>query len=134
MREDDALWAQVAARNADAFEKLYHNHYAQVRGFLRSYLGDAPAVDDLTQDKFLQLWQRPLGFDPSRSTLKAYLLGIARKKAADWWRHQRPDRRSARRNSSGVPRLRSAAERRVRAACTGIAECTVAARGGGLLL
>jgi RNA polymerase sigma-70 factor (ECF subfamily) len=90
MREDDALWAQVAARNAEAFEKLYHNHYPRVRGFLRIYLGNAPAVDDVTQDTFLQLWQRPQGFDPSRSTLKAYLFGIARKKAADWWRHQRP--------------------------------------------
>jgi RNA polymerase sigma-70 factor, ECF subfamily len=26
----------------------------------------------------------------ARSTLKAYLFGIARKKAADWWRHQPP--------------------------------------------
>jgi RNA polymerase sigma-70 factor (ECF subfamily) len=90
MGEDDALWAQVAARNADAFEKLYHNHYPRVRSFLRIYLGDTPAVDDVAQDTFLQLWQRPQGFDPSRSSLKTYLFGIARKKAADWWRHQPP--------------------------------------------
>lgn len=89
MREDDALWAQVAGRDTEAFEKLYHHHYSRVRGFLRIYLGNAPAVNDVTQDTFLQLWQRPQGFDPSRSTLKAYLFGIARKKAADWWRHQR---------------------------------------------
>src|ERR1700728_4317759 len=88
MREDDVLWAQVTGRNTEAFEKLYKHHYPRVRGFLRICLGNAPAVDDVAQDTFLQLWQRPQGFDPSRSSLKAYLFGIARKKAADWWRHQ----------------------------------------------
>jgi len=27
MQEDDVLWAQVAGRNAEAFEKFYNNHY-----------------------------------------------------------------------------------------------------------
>ncbi|MDQ2711876.1 MAG: ECF-type sigma factor [Acidobacteriota bacterium] len=34
----------------------------------------------------MQFWKRPNGFNPARSNLKAYLFGIARKKAADWWR------------------------------------------------
>jgi hypothetical protein len=31
MRNDDVLWAQVAARNTEAFEKFYNNHYPRVR-------------------------------------------------------------------------------------------------------
>jgi RNA polymerase sigma-70 factor (ECF subfamily) len=46
-------------------------------------------VDDLAQETFLQFWQKPYGFDPARSNFRAYLFGIARKKAADWWRHQK---------------------------------------------
>ncbi len=72
-----------------AFEQLYTAHFARVRDFLRIYLGDASA-DDLAQHTFLQFWRRPNGFNPARSDLKAYLFGIARKKAADWWRHRKP--------------------------------------------
>ena len=71
-------------------EQVYRDNFARVRSFLRVYLGNSSVVDDVAQDTFLQFWRRPDGFDPSGSTLKTYLLGIARKRAADWWRHQRP--------------------------------------------
>jgi RNA polymerase sigma-70 factor, ECF subfamily len=61
-----------------------------VRRFLRIYLGNTPIVDDVAQETFLQLWRRPAGFDPSRSTIGTYLFGIARKRAADFWRSHRP--------------------------------------------
>src|SRR5271170_1848362 len=73
-----------------AFERVYGDHFGRVRSFLRIYLGNSFVVDDVAQETFLQFWQRPNGFNPSRSTVRAYLFGIARKKAADWWRHQRP--------------------------------------------
>jgi RNA polymerase sigma-70 factor (ECF subfamily) len=90
MQEDEALWTQVNRRSPSAFEQVYRDNFGRVRSFLRVYLGNSSIVDDVAQDTFLQFWRRPDGFDPSRSTLKTYLLGIARKRAADWWRHQRP--------------------------------------------
>ena len=77
MQEDTAL----------TFEELYNAHFIRVRNFLRIYLGNNAVVDDVAQDTFLQFWQSPNSFNPERSSLRAYLLGIARKKAADWWRH-----------------------------------------------
>ena len=77
MPEDQAL----------TFEALYNAHFIRVRTFLRVYLGDASAVEDIAQDTFLQFWRSPNGFNPDRSNLRAYLFGIARKKAADWRRH-----------------------------------------------
>lgn len=90
MQEDEALWTQVTCRNAKAFEQVYTENVASVRNFLRIYLRNASTVDDVAQETFLQFWQRPTKFDPSRSSLKTYLLGIARKRAADWWRHHQP--------------------------------------------
>ena len=90
MQDDGAVWAQVVRRDATAFERVYRDHFVRVRGFLRVYLGNTPAVEDVAQDTLLQLWRQPGGFDPTRSTLRAYLLGIARKRAAGWWRQQRP--------------------------------------------
>jgi len=103
MREDDGLWKQVVGRNVEAFEEFYQDQYPRLRRFLRTCLGNVPAVEDVAQDAFLQLWRRPQGFDPSRSSLKAYLFGIARKKASDWWRHQpRPESPPAAVASGGV--------------------------------
>jgi RNA polymerase sigma-70 factor (ECF subfamily) len=90
MRDDEALWVQVTRRDAKAFERVYTENVASVRNFLRIYLRSASTVDDVAQDTFLQFWQRPAKYDPARSTLKTYLLGIARKRAADWWRHHQP--------------------------------------------
>ena len=90
MQEDEDLWVQVARGGAAAFEQVYSDNFARVRSFLRVYLGNTPAVDDVAQETFLQFWQRPGSFDPDRSTLRTYLLGIARKRAADWWRRHRP--------------------------------------------
>ena len=71
------------------FETAYNEHSSPVRSFLRVYVGTA-AAEDLTQDTFLHLWRKPGAFDERRSTLRKYLLGVARKKAAEWWRqHQR---------------------------------------------
>jgi RNA polymerase sigma-70 factor, ECF subfamily len=95
MQEEEATVGQINRRDAKAFgdtkafEKVYGDHFGRVRSFLRIYLGNSPVVDDVAQETFLQFWQRPNGFDPSRSTVRAYLFGIARKKAADWWRQQR---------------------------------------------
>jgi RNA polymerase sigma-70 factor (ECF subfamily) len=79
------------ANDEAAFERAYLDHFSRIRGFLCVYIGNVAAVDDLAQDTFLQLWSRPDAFDSSRSSLRTYLLGIARKKAADWWRHSPRD-------------------------------------------
>jgi RNA polymerase sigma-70 factor (ECF subfamily) len=86
------------------FEQAYRDHYSRIRSFLRVYLGNTAAVDDLAQDTFLQLWLRPQAFDPTRASLRTYLLGIARKKAADFWRKSGRDtgtRAERRTNSEG---------------------------------
>jgi RNA polymerase sigma-70 factor (ECF subfamily) len=78
----------MSEQDPAAFEQWYREHAFSVRNFLRFYIRDHATAEDLTQDTFLQIWRKPNGFDPKRSTIRAYLLGIARKKAADLWRHR----------------------------------------------
>jgi len=40
------------------------------------------------QETFTQIWRCPNGFEPNRGTLRAYLFGAGRKRAAEWWRKQ----------------------------------------------
>lgn len=85
--QQEKLWADLYRGDARAFEALYREHAAAVRAFLRQYLCDMPSAQDLTQEVFLALWKNPNGFNPVRGNFRAYIFGIARKRAADWWRH-----------------------------------------------
>jgi len=89
MPGDEDLWSKLSRRDAEAFEGFYRQHCLRLRNFIKVCVGSSPAADDVTQETFLQLWKHPNGFNPSRGTLKAYVFGIARKRAADWWRQNR---------------------------------------------
>ncbi|HEX5411798.1 MAG TPA: RNA polymerase sigma factor [Terriglobia bacterium] len=104
MREDSTSWNWLRAGNREAFERFYQEHAAALQKFLRRSLGDPKAAEDIAQEAFLQLWQRPNGFDPERGSPRAYLFGIAANRAADWWRKRpfmvagqsaRPDRQDS---------------------------------------
>lgn len=78
------------ARDAEAFDAVYRENAPRLRAFLRQIVGSSQAAEDLTQDIFTQLWSHPDGFDPTRGNVRAYLFGIGRHRAADWWRRSRP--------------------------------------------
>jgi len=86
--DDREAWNSLRAGNREAFERFYREHAPRLLSFLRRSVGDSKAAEDISQEAFLQLWQRPNGFNPAQGTLKAYLFGIAAKRAADWWRHR----------------------------------------------
>jgi RNA polymerase sigma-70 factor, ECF subfamily len=87
-QEDSRSWNWLHAGDREAFERFYQEHAAALEKFLRRSLGDPKAAEDIAQEAFLQLWQRPNGFDPERGSPRAYLFGIAAKRAADWWRRK----------------------------------------------
>jgi RNA polymerase sigma-70 factor (ECF subfamily) len=84
LRED---WA----RDAQAFDAVYQENAPRLRAFLRQIVGSFQAAEDVTQEVFTQLWTHPGQFDPARGTLRAYLFGTGRHRAADWWRRKRPE-------------------------------------------
>jgi len=83
---DEELWQKVCQGDADAFADFYRAYAPPLRRFLHWCLGDFQAEEDVAQETFLQLWRNPNGFNPARAPLKRYLFGVARKRAADWWR------------------------------------------------
>lgn len=82
---------QDSVSDSASFDRLYQEQGSSVRKFLRISTGNSSVADDLTQETFLHFWRRPTSFDPARGHIRAYLLGIARKKAADWWRRSKAD-------------------------------------------
>ncbi len=90
VQDQQALWRRICSGDREAFASFYRVHAGRIQQFLRRATGDRDAAQDVTQEVFLQLWQRPNGFDPERGHLVNYVFGMARKRAADWWRHRRP--------------------------------------------
>ena len=93
--DDGQLWDEIRRKDASAFDALYRTYGAGLQGFLKQLLGNRQAVEDVTQETFASIWQHPNGFDPERGTLRSYVFGVGRKRAAEWWRKQRPQSQSA---------------------------------------
>lgn len=49
-------------------------------------LRDRAAAEDVAQDVFAGLWERPTAFDPARGSLSSYVAMVARSRALDRWR------------------------------------------------
>lgn len=90
LEDTQQVWARIRSGNREAFEAFYRAHAGRVQQFLRRMTGDRDAAQDVAQEVFLQLWERPDGFDPARGHLINYVFGMARKRAAEWWRHRMP--------------------------------------------
>jgi RNA polymerase sigma-70 factor, ECF subfamily len=79
----------------------FEHHYRRLAGGARaaanSVLKDPAAAEDVAQDVFLHLWQRPQSYDPSRGTLDTYVAMVARARAIDRWRSAKAQERAAER-------------------------------------
>ena len=94
--DDRQLWEGIRRKDASAFDALYRTYGAGLQGFLKQLLGNRQTAEDVTQETFASIWQHANGFDPERGTLRSYVFGAGRKRAAEWWRKQRPQSLSAR--------------------------------------
>lgn len=90
MADDGEVWKRICRGEADAFDQFYRENAPRLHAFLRQVVGNRQVAEDVAQDTFTYLWTRPHGFDSERGTLRGYLFGIGRKRAAEWWRRQRP--------------------------------------------
>lgn len=79
---DAALADRLVRRDEAALAEIYDAHAAAVFGVLVHLLDHATA-QEVHQDVFVRLWDRPEAFDPARAGLRAYLLVMARSRALD---------------------------------------------------
>lgn len=91
MVSERELWKKISNGDPEAFDAFYRECAPRLLGFLRHLLSDNQAAEDTMQNAFTEIWRRPGGFDPERGSLRAYLFGVARKQAMEWWRRHRPE-------------------------------------------
>jgi len=76
----------LIAGSEDALTEVYDTHGSLVYGMALQVTRDRGAAEDVTQDVFVELWQRPERFDPRRAPLRGWLCLIARRRGIDWIR------------------------------------------------
>ena len=102
-------------RDPQAFERAYREHRATAFAVAVHVLHDPAAAEDVVQDAFMHLWNRPGSFDHRRGSLRGYIAMVARSRAIDRWRVQSAQESAAERFKAAVWREpeASAAERSI---------------------
>lgn len=84
---DGELVARAGRGDREAFAALYRRHVSMVHGVVLARLGRAgrSEAEDVTQEVFVVAWRR-LGELRDGAAVGAWLVSIARRRAADWAR------------------------------------------------
>lgn len=86
---DEAALIQRARHDPEAFTELYQRYLKQVFRFLLARVGNTQDAEDLTTQTFMAALQG-IGRYQGQGTFAAWLMGIARRKAADHFRSHSP--------------------------------------------
>lgn len=87
---DEELLRRTAAGDADAFAALFERRQRDVYRFVLHMTGSAAVADDVTQDVFLAVLRDADRYQVGRSTVTAWLCGIARNMARQRFDRDRP--------------------------------------------
>lgn len=80
---DAGLVLALARFEQAALAEVYRRHAGAVFGLAKRLLGDQAKAEEIVQEVFLRLWNKPEKFDPGRGSLRSYLLAQAHSRAVD---------------------------------------------------
>jgi DNA-directed RNA polymerase specialized sigma24 family protein len=77
LMSDMDLCARLTAGDLDALADAYDQHGPYVYGVAVKVTGSQAYAEEVTQDVFTALWQRPLSYDPGLGSLRGWLVSRA---------------------------------------------------------
>src|SRR5207244_8696495 len=86
---------RLLAGEEAALNEIYDQFASFVYGLALRVIGDARAAEDVAQDVFVCIWERPDAFDPDRGSLRTWLGTLAHRRAVDHVRREEARRRRA---------------------------------------
>ena len=89
---DTWLALRLSEHSPAALAEVYRRHGSSVVEHARRF-GRPDAAEDVAQEVFLTLWRDPGRFEPSRGSLRTYLLTLVRHRSIDLYRSEQARRR-----------------------------------------
>jgi RNA polymerase sigma-70 factor (ECF subfamily) len=95
-KTDRRLVNRIIARDPLALSELYDTFGRLVFSVALRILGNSESAEEVTQDVFIQIWEKAATFDPQLGNLSTWIASIARNRAIDRIRRHRvrPDESS----------------------------------------
>jgi RNA polymerase sigma-70 factor (ECF subfamily) len=90
---DAGLVVAVSRYHQDALAEAYRRHGGAVYGLAQRLLNDDTLAEEIVQEVFLRLWNRPEQFDPGRGALRSFLLAQCHGRSVDLLRSEQARRR-----------------------------------------
>jgi len=90
---DETLAERLGDGDVAALECIYERHSRAVFSLALKLLADREAAEEVVQETFIKLWQRPDSYSVSRGRLIAWLLGVAHHRAIDRLRRRKLEQR-----------------------------------------
>lgn len=98
--DDSSLMVAIGRWREEALAEVYRRHGAAVHNLARRVIGSDQLADEVTQEIFIDLWNRPEQFDATRGSLRTMLVTKAHGRSVDVVRAERArfdrEQRSAR--------------------------------------
>lgn len=83
---DEELMPLIATRDPEAFAVFYDRHGGVAYSLAYRIVGDRGTAEDVTQEAFVSIWRSGARFDPTRGSVRAWLLSIVRNRGIDFLR------------------------------------------------
>jgi RNA polymerase sigma-70 factor (ECF subfamily) len=91
---------RMLAGDEAALTEIYDQFSSFVYGLAHRVIGDPRAAEDVSQEVFVSVWERPECFDSERGSLRTWLGTLTHRRAVDYVRREEARRRRAEREAS----------------------------------
>jgi RNA polymerase sigma-70 factor (ECF subfamily) len=92
---DRDLVRRIAAGDEDAFRGLFRRYAPTAIALARRVARQPYLAEEIVQEAFLALWRNPVAYDPSRGSVRSWLMGMVHHRAVDAVRREESQRRRA---------------------------------------
>ncbi len=89
--DDSSLLARIEQKDEQAMTRFYELHSRLVYSIALRVLRDPAQAEDVLQETFMQVWTRPLAFNPARGNISSFLAVMVRNRSVDVLRRRKPN-------------------------------------------
>lgn len=100
---ESGLSVRLIAGDETALVEVYEQFSSFVFGLARRVTASTSLAEDITQDVFVSLWEKPHAFDPSRGSIRSWLGVLTHRRSVDRIRRETTARRHEARRAEVLP-------------------------------